>query len=185
MNPGFPGFLSYFIDDKEQYIYRGAYMDCIRALDFLCSRPEVDAGRLAVEGTSQGGALCIATAALDKRVKICAPNVPFLGDFPDYLKLAAWPGSEFSAYAAKHPEQGIAGVLSTLTYFDTKNLAPWVHCTVLMCVGLRDDICPPHTNFATFNNMTVERQYMIYPEAGHAVPAEHHEFKTKWIKERL
>ncbi len=185
VNPGFPGFLSHFIEDKEQYIYRGAYMDCIRALDFLCSRPEVDAGRLAVEGSSQGGALSIATAALDKRVKLCAPNVPFLGDFPDYFKLANWPGSEFLQYAARHPELGTAGVLSTLSYFDTKNLAPWVHCPVLMCVGLRDNVCPPHTNFAPFNNMTTERQYAVYPEAGHSVPAEHHALQIKWIKENL
>jgi cephalosporin-C deacetylase len=35
VNPGFPGYLQHHLDDKEQYIYRGAYMDCIRAVDFL------------------------------------------------------------------------------------------------------------------------------------------------------
>ena len=37
----------------KDYVYVGAYMDCIRGLDFLASRPEVDASRLVVEGGSQ------------------------------------------------------------------------------------------------------------------------------------
>jgi Acetyl esterase (deacetylase) len=65
INPGFPGYLQYFLNDKELYIYRGAYMDCVRGVDFLFSRPEVDTSRVAVEGASQGGALTFATAALN------------------------------------------------------------------------------------------------------------------------
>jgi len=53
VNPGFPGYLQDHVDDKELYIYRGAYMDCVRAVDFLFSRNEVDTSRLAVEGGSQ------------------------------------------------------------------------------------------------------------------------------------
>ena len=43
-------------------LYAGAFMDCIRGVDFLASRPEVDAARLAVTGGSQGGGLAFATA---------------------------------------------------------------------------------------------------------------------------
>ena len=34
--------LTYHINDKERYYYRGAYMDCVRGIDFLSSRPEVN-----------------------------------------------------------------------------------------------------------------------------------------------
>ena len=64
VNPGFPGYLYSGIQDKEKFIYRGSYMDCFRAIDFLFWRPEVDTTRVAVEGGSQGGALSFATAAL-------------------------------------------------------------------------------------------------------------------------
>jgi len=64
VNPGFPGYLQHHVDDKELYIYRGAYMDCVRAVDFLYSRSEVDTSRIAVEGGSQGGALSFATSLL-------------------------------------------------------------------------------------------------------------------------
>ena len=43
--------------------------DAIRSIDYLTTRPEVDAGRLAVMGISGGGATSFFTAALDERLK--------------------------------------------------------------------------------------------------------------------
>lgn len=45
----------------------------IRALDYLCSRPEVDRERIGMTGRSGGGAYTWTTAALDERVKVAAP----------------------------------------------------------------------------------------------------------------
>lgn len=44
-------------------------LDVIRCLDFLASRPEVDARRLGVLGKRQGGVLALFAAALDNRVR--------------------------------------------------------------------------------------------------------------------
>jgi len=118
VNPGFPGYLYSDIQDKEKFIYRGAYMDCVRAIDFLFSRPEVDTTRVAVEGGSQGGALSFATAALcGNRLKAVVPTVLFLSDFPEYIKVARWPANEWEGYAKEHPQFGITGVLKTLSYY--------------------------------------------------------------------
>ena len=57
--------LTYHIDDKEKYYYRGAYMDCVRGIDFLASRPEVDKDGIGMWGRSQGGGYTLATASLD------------------------------------------------------------------------------------------------------------------------
>ncbi|MEC9091764.1 MAG: acetylxylan esterase, partial [Planctomycetota bacterium] len=49
--PGQPG--NYWIrglDDKKDYFYRGAYLDCIRAVEFLKSRSFIDPKRIAVRG---------------------------------------------------------------------------------------------------------------------------------------
>ncbi len=186
VNPGFPGYLQYNLQDKHRYIYRGAYMDCIRAVDFLCSRPEVDVNRIVVEGQSQGGALAIATAALDnERIRLCVTGVPFLSDFPDYFKIAVWPGNEFKQYVAEHPETNWQEVFQTLSYFDIKNLAPRIKCPVLMLCGLMDDVCPPHINFAAYNNLHGPKSYIVYPYSGHGLPAENYHARMAWIRQQL
>lgn len=84
--------------------------DGIRALDYLASRPEVDANRIGVTGNSGGGTHTAYLAAIDDRLKVAAPSCyitnwtrllaqlgpqdaeqnlpPFLNfgyDFPDFL----------------------------------------------------------------------------------------------------
>ena len=45
----------------------------IRALDYLCSRPEIDKDRIGMTGRSGGGSYTWTVAALDERVKVAAP----------------------------------------------------------------------------------------------------------------
>jgi cephalosporin-C deacetylase-like acetyl esterase len=63
--------------------------DAKRALDYLESRPDVDAARMGVTGCSGGGALTTFIGALDPRVKAIAPGcflsgyrILFTGDVP-------------------------------------------------------------------------------------------------------
>ncbi|MFA5973783.1 MAG: acetylxylan esterase [Lentimicrobiaceae bacterium] len=186
VNPGFPGYLEYFLNDKELYIYRGAYMDCVRGIDFLFSRPEVDTTRVAVEGASQGGALTFATAALNNtRIRACAPQVPFLSDFKDYFQVATWPANEFVNYVEVEKKQTWDQVYNTLSYIDIKNLAPWIKAPMLMGAGLVDNVCPPHINFAAFNQVTSEKSYIVYPLSGHGLPEDFYNKKMDWIRTKF
>jgi cephalosporin-C deacetylase-like acetyl esterase len=56
-----------------------------------------------------------------------------------------------------HPEAKWDDVFKVLSYFDIKNLAPWISCPVIMAAGLQDETCPPHTNFAGYNQITSEK----------------------------
>ena len=186
VDPGFPGYILHHVDDKETYIYRGAYMDCVRAVDFLYSRDEVDTSRLAVEGGSQGGALSFATAALDnERIDLCVPHVPFLSDFRDYFKVASWPAGEFFEYFKQHPEIPEDHIYKTMSYIDIKNLAPWIKAPLFMSVGLIDKTCPPHINFAAYNQLTVPKQYFVYPESGHGLPGAYHHMMMAYIRKQF
>jgi cephalosporin-C deacetylase len=182
----FAGYLINNLEDKEKYVYRGAYMDCVRGVDFLCSRPEVDVTRIAVEGASQGGALTFATAALDNdRIAVCAPQVPFLSDFRDYFKVATWPANEFITDVEIEKKLTWDEAYYTLSYFDIKNLAPMIRAPLLMGVGLMDPTCPPHINFAAYNNVTSEKKYIVYPQAGHGLPQDFYNAKMDWIRTRF
>jgi len=185
-NPGFPGYLLSGIEDKEKYVYRGAYMDTRRAVEFLFSRPEIDTTKVAVEGGSQGGALSIATAALNNsRISLCLPHVPFLSDFRDYFKTANWPNNEFTAFEATTLLGSTwDNIFNTLSYIDIKNLAEWIKCPTFMAVGLIDDVCPPHINFAAYNHIGAAKEYKVYPLSGHGLPTAYHILKYKWLKKQ-
>src|SRR5438093_36735 len=56
----------------------------IRALDYLCTRPEVDTNRFGITGRSGGGAYSWTIAALDERIKVAAP-VAGITDLQNYV----------------------------------------------------------------------------------------------------
>ena len=176
--------ITYGLKSKEDYYYRGAYMDVVRAVDFLCSRPEVDAENIFAGGLSQGGALTLVAAALDRRVKAAAPCVPFLSDFPDYFRIVTWPRDRFEVAMQEDKSLTWDGIYNVLSYFDLKNLARFIHCPVLLGSGLQDGICPPHTHFAGYNNIPGDRkkQYIIYPRESHGVEPEFYDERLKFFK---
>ena len=171
------------LDDKEGYYYQGAYLDCVRAVDFLCSRKEVDPARIAVKGGSQGGGLSFSTAALDKRISLCIPHIPFLTNWDLYFKTSHWP--EMDRWIEAKESRTWASTLKTLGYFDTMNMAPWIECPVFMGVGLQDAICPPVTNFAVYNRLKGKKEFLVYPRAKHYVDKEFHSLALKWMRKRF
>ena len=148
-------------------------MDAVQAVRFMATRKTSDMSKLFAEGSSQGGALCYACAALsDYPFTAITPNVAFLGDFPDYFKIVDWPGSSYKS-AAKKAGLTDEEMYAFLSDYDTKNLATRISCAVLATSGLKDGTCPPHTNIAPFNNLqtpAVDKEYHFYPEMTHDYP---------------
>lgn len=170
--------------DKNGFYYRGAFMDTVQAVRFMASRETSDMNNLFAEGSSQGGALSYACAALsDYPFTAIAPNVAFLGDYPDYFQIVSWPGNVAKDNQGTMTDEEMYAFLS---YFDTKNLATRISCAVHASSGLKDGTCPPHTNFAPFNNLNTEDKVMIVdPKMGHSFPAG---WESKWkafFKERM
>lgn len=179
--------MAYRLDSRDDYYFRGAYLDAVRAIDFVCSRPEADPGRIAVEGGSQGGTLSYVCAALDRRVALCVPTIPGFCDIPNFIAMTQWPGSVYRNYLATNDKGVTQEVLyAMLTYYDVKNFALWITCPVFMGVGLQDPICPPRTNFAPYNLLKGEKRFIIYPETGHGVRGS--DFYPKahvWLREKF
>lgn len=162
---------AYNFGDKNGYYYRGAFMDVVQAVRFMATRETSDMTHLFAEGSSQGGALSYAAASLsDYPFTAIAPNVAFLGDFPDYFRIVDWPASTAKAEAKK---RGMTDeeMYAFLSYFDTKNLATRIHCAVLGTSGLLDGTCPPHTNIAPYNLIdNPDKEYHFYPNMTHDYP---------------
>ena len=169
---------------KDGYYYRGAFMDCVQAVRFMATRETSDMTQLFAEGSSQGGALSYAVAALsDYPFTAIAPCVAFLGDFPDYFNIVSWPAQTAKANKGSMTDEEMYAFLS---YFDTKNLATRISAAVIACSGLQDGTCPPHTNLAPFNNLPTEDKVIYYyPEMGHEIPSDWNKKIMTFFKERM
>lgn len=185
VDPGFPGLMTSGIDDPRTYVYRGAYCDVWRAIDVLAEQGQVDDRRIAVTGGSQGGALALVAAA-GRPVAACAADVPFLTGIRDSLRLGgSYPYEEVKDYLRVQPSKR-DDVLATLDYVDTLNFADRIAAPTLVSVGLRDDICPPHTAFALVNRLTCEKELRQYPDAAHEGGGFlHAQYKERWLAERV
>ena len=180
------GWMTQGIRDPERYYYRYVYADAIRALELLANRDEVDDGRLAITGISQGGGLTLAVAALSPRtISVALPDIPFLCDYRRAIAIApAGPYPEIPLFLKSFPHLQ-EEAFRTLSYFDTLNLAAWIKCRTVISNCLWDDICPPSTIFAVYNHMTAEKQMEVYPYHKHEVPYEHSEVRLRVLHEAL
>jgi cephalosporin-C deacetylase len=176
--------LTYHVTDKERFYYRGAYMDCVRGLDFLASRPEVDAARLGMWSRSQGGGLTLATAALDRRLRVAVAEEPFLCNYPVAITVTSRPYCELSDYVAAHPEDRQA-VLDTLAYFDPLHLAPSIRCPTLVNVGMRDEVCPAPTILPVFERITAPKALHVYPDLTHTPCTDFNAHAMHWLRRYL
>jgi len=172
--PAFPGYMTRGIMDPATYYYRRVFIDAVRAVDVVRELPEVDAGRIAVAGGSQGGGITLAAAALSEGVVAALPEVPFLCDFERAVGLTdAAPYSEIANYLRVHRD-AVSTVFRTLAYFDGVNMAKRATAPALFSVGLMDPITPPSTVYAAYNRYAGEKEIVVYPFNEHEGGAPHH-----------
>ena len=54
-----------------------------------------------------------------------------------------------------------------------------------MGIGVQDNVCPPHINFAAYNQVKSEKRWMAFPEFAHSVGKEYNDASKAFIKEKL
>ena len=108
---------------------------------------EVDPERVGARGASQGGALTLACAALEPRVRRAAPVYPFLSDYQRVweMDLAKDAYAELREFFRRHDptHERVDEWFKRLGYIDVQHLAPRIQGEVMMAIGLMDTICPP------------------------------------------
>lgn len=155
----------------EDMIYHHIFLDTVQLARMVLAMPEVDADRVGAMGASQGGALTLACAALESRIRRIVVGMPFLSDYQRVVELGLTTGAyaELTTYFRNHDplRQRAADIFEQLGYVDVHHLAPRVRAEVLMSIPLQDEICPPSTQFAAYNALTSPKSHLIYPDFGH------------------
>lgn len=157
--------------DPRKLLFRQIFLDTAQLARVVISFDEVDASRVGAMGGSQGGALTMACAALETRIKAAAPVFPFLCDYRRVweMDLAKDAYQEIRTYLRFHDprHERIDAFFTRLGYVDLQFLAPRIKADVLFYVGLMDPVCPPSTQFAAYNKMTCRKELVLYPDFGH------------------
>jgi cephalosporin-C deacetylase len=159
--------------DPDKLLFRQIFLDTVQLARVVMGLAEVDANRVGCFGISQGGALSLACAALEPRIRRTAPVYPFLCDYQRVweMDLAEQAYEElrmyFRHFDPTHERE--EDIFTKLGYIDVQHLAPRIRADVLMFTGLMDKICPPSTQFAAYNKIRSGRDMVIYPDFGHEV----------------
>jgi len=83
--------------------------DCVRAVDYLVTRPEVDPERIGVAGNSGGGIMALLAIAADPRIKVCAAAHPGGSMEETYLTGQELPKADILSLIAPRPCLFIVG----------------------------------------------------------------------------
>jgi cephalosporin-C deacetylase len=158
-------------DTPENMLFRQIFLDTAQLAGIVMDLPEVDENRVGATGGSQGGALTVVCSALEPRIKRSAPVFPFLSDYKRtwdmdldknaYVELKEY----FRSFDPRHERED--EVFTKLGYIDIQFLCPRIQAETFWAIGLRDEICPPSTQFAAYNKITASKSLAVYPDYGH------------------
>ncbi len=175
------GYLYNGLQDPDRYYMKRVYLSLIRCLDLLTALPEWDGRNLIVQGGSQGGALAIVAAGLDRRVTQCIVNHPALSD------MAAYSAGRTGGYPHFNKVDGMFTDrnMRTMAYYDVVNFARHVTADVYMTWGYNDNTCPPTTSYAVWNTFTCPKEALITPINEHWTSDDTEYRQMEWAREHL
>lgn len=176
-------------DGPEKLFFRNVFLDTAQLAGIVMDMEDVDKTRVAAKGGSQGGALTLVCVALEPRIKCAVSHFPFLSDYRRVWKmdLGTGPYAEIKEYIRRFDprHENIEQYFNTLGYIDVQNLVKRIEGESLVFLTLRDDICPPSTQFTAYNKIAGPKQCKIYPDHGHENLPGASDIEFRFICEKL
>lgn len=178
------GYLSSGIQHRDAYYMKKVYPMLVRAVDYLTSLPQWDGRNIFVQGNSQGAALSVVLAALDKRVNAIAIAHPALSDMAGYAEKDRTGG--YPHFSNKYKEVDLTPqVIETLSYYDVVNFARRVTCPVYMTWGYNDNTCTPTTSWIVWNTLKCEKEKYVTPINEHWISTETRYRQMRFLQEHI
>lgn len=195
---------------KELPFLYDTVWDVMRLLDYLETRPDVDAKRIALMGISKGGMETYLTAAVDARVAVA---VPFIGvqSFRWALENDSWQsrvGTFQDAVNAAAQDEGVTDINATFVRkfyervmpgivdrFDGPQMVPLIAPRPLLVINGEVDPRTPMPGLlqcveptrAAYRQAKADDKFVfsVQPKTGHAVTAEARRQAIAWLQKWL
>ncbi len=158
-------------EGREKLFYKNVFLDTYLLSKIVEEFDYADKARISVFGESQGGALSVVCAALNPNIRKSFIVYPFLSDYKKVVELKITTDAYVELYRYfkfidpfHEKEEEFFNVLS---YIDVKNFAHRIKGEVMFIASLMDDVCPPETQIAVYNNLTCDKKLLLMPEYLH------------------
>lgn len=173
-------------DNVENMYYSKVYLDGYILSKIVENLPNIDNNKLITFGKGQGAAIALVVASLNKTIKKCSMQYPFLSDFKRVWEMDfdtdSYEGLRyyFRWFDPMHLNEDY--IFKKLGYIDIVNFAKNVNCDVLLGTALLDKIAPPSTQYAVFNNLRCKKKHLIFPKYDHELNNFFENENLKFIK---
>lgn len=183
-NGALMGYWEFNMDSREKHYYKRVVLGCIRALDYIEQYTPWNGRQMGVSGSSQGGFLTLATAALDPRITYYAPVHAALCDHTNSLRGAAcgWPH-----YFYWNKGKGQEKQIEVSRYYDGVNFARLIRPSQKgwFSFGYCDDVVPPTTAWATYNVVKGPKEISPYQMTWHFWYQEQWDEWEQWMLDQM
>ena len=163
------------MDSPKTFYAYPTILGCMRLLEYVTNRPEIDKTKVLFKGASHGGKIGAYIAAFFPL------KAAFLG-VPSSCEINAFLEGRYGSAAKEWTKYH-----KTTDYFDLVYFAPRIKCPVLVTVGYIDRSCPP-TGVYSFYNAIPEGKKKLFAKIHHGHgggPAGYNEMIWKFLTDQL
>ena len=164
-NAALNGYWDTNLENPDRNAYKRVVTGAVKGVDMIASLDEWDGKTLGVTGSSQGGFLSLAVAALDKRVTFLAAVHDAMCDYEAELHGVAggWPHYFYHAKMNAITKARLEGA----RYYDGVNFARRITVPGWYSFGYNDEVVPPTSSYGLYNSVKVPKTLSLYQMTGH------------------
>ena len=164
-NAALNGYWDTNLENPDRNAYKRVVTGAVRGVDMIASLDEWDGKTVGVTGSSQGGFLSLAVAALDKRVTFLAAVHDAMCDYEAELHGVAggWPHYFYHAKMNAITKARLEGA----RYYDGVNFARRITVPGWYSFGYNDEVVPPTSSYGLYNSVKAPKTLSLYQMTGH------------------
>ena len=164
-NAALNGYWDTNLENPDRNAYKRVVTGAVKGVDMIASLDEWDGKTLGVTGSSQGGFLSLAVAALDKRVTFLSAVHDAMCDYEAELHGVAggWPHYFYHAKMNAITKARLEGA----RYYDGVNFARRITVPGWYSFGYNDEVVPPTSSYGLYNSVKAPKTLSLYQMTGH------------------
>ena len=155
------------------------------AIDYLESRPDVDAGRVGLMGVSLGGYYAPRAAAFEPRLKAAIANC---GGYNLVHRFERLPGHTRATFIYRIKAASEAEAREKLAAFNLQGVMEKIRCPLLIIMGRRDRLVPPENAERMAAEAPGVAELWMFEDGNHVcnnIIYKHRPQQADWMRERL